>query len=106
VSKRIGLIINPTDASLDDGPFDILVVNQISTIEFLRVFPKVFSGKHVGHPAVQILRGRQVRLEASGIVSYADGGRFAPLPMSAEVVPAALNVIVPASGQLFRRGTG
>jgi diacylglycerol kinase (ATP) len=82
------------DASLDDGMFDILVVHQISTIEFLRVFPKVFSGKHVGHPAVQILRGKEVRLEAAGIVSYADGERFAPLPMSAQIVPGALNVLV------------
>jgi diacylglycerol kinase (ATP) len=83
------------DASFDDGLFDILVLHEISTIEFLRVFPKVFSGKHVGHPAVEILRGRQVRLQASGIVSYADGERFAPLPMSVQNVPAALNVLVP-----------
>jgi len=82
------------DASFDDGMFDILVLHQISTVEFLRVFPKVFSGKHVGHPAVEVLRGRQVRLEASAIVSYADGERFAPLPMSAEIVPGALNVLV------------
>ena len=85
------------DASFDDGLFDILIVHQISTFEFLKVFPKVFSGKHVGHPAVEILRGRRVRLEASGIVSYADGERFAPLPMSVQIVPAALNVIVPAT---------
>ena len=85
------------DASFDDGLFDILVVNKISTIEFLKVFPKVFSGRHVGHPAVQILRGREVRLEAAGIVGYADGERFAPLPMSARIVPAALNVLVPGS---------
>jgi diacylglycerol kinase (ATP) len=89
-----GMMVCP-DASLDDGLFDILVVNEISTVEFLRVFPKVYSGRHVGHPAVQILRGRQVRLEAAGIVSYADGERFAPLPMSAQIVPAALNVLVP-----------
>ncbi len=83
------------DASFDDGLFDILVLHEISTIEFLRVFPKVFSGRHVGHPAVEILRGRQVRLQASGIVSYADGERFALLPMSVQNVPAALNVLVP-----------
>ena len=82
------------DASFEDGMFDVLVVHQISTIEFLKVFPKVFSGKHVGHPAVEILRGREVRLEASGIVSYADGERFATLPMSCENVPGALNVLV------------
>ncbi|MEP7193439.1 MAG: YegS/Rv2252/BmrU family lipid kinase [Actinomycetota bacterium] len=82
------------DASFDDGLFDILIVHEISTIEFLKVFPKVFSGKHVGHPAVEILQGKEVRLEASGIVSYADGERFAPLPMGCQNVPAALNVLV------------
>ncbi len=88
-----GMMVCP-DASFEDGMFDVLVVHQISTIEFLKVFPKVFSGKHVGHPAVEILRGREVRLEASGIVSYADGERFAPLPMTCENVPGALNVLV------------
>lgn len=83
------------DASFDDGLFDILIVHEISIFDFLKVFPKVFSGKHVGHPAVEILRGRQVRLEATGIVSYADGERFEALPMSTEIVPAALHVLVP-----------
>jgi diacylglycerol kinase (ATP) len=91
-----GMLVCP-DASFDDGLFDILIVNKISTFEFLKVFPKVFSGKHVGHPAVQILRGSEVRLEASGIVGYADGERFAALPMSCVNVPAALNVLVPGS---------
>ena len=88
-----GMMVCP-DASFEDGMFDILVVHQISTIEFLKVLPKVFSGRHVGHPAVQILRGEQVRLEANGIVSYADGERFAPLPLSCQNLPAALNVLV------------
>lgn len=88
-----GMMVCP-DASFEDGMFDVLVVHQISTIEFLRVFPKVFSGQHIGHPAVQILRGKEVRLEASGIVSYADGERFAPLPMSCQNVPGALKVLV------------
>jgi diacylglycerol kinase (ATP) len=88
-----GMMVCP-DARLDDGLFDILIVNEMSTFEFLKVFPKVFSGNHLGHRAVQILRGRQVRLEASGIIGYADGERFAPLPMSCQIVPAALNVLV------------
>jgi diacylglycerol kinase (ATP) len=91
-----GMMVCP-EASFEDGMFDILVVRQISTIEFLKVLPKVFSCKHVGHPAVQILRGIQVRLQACGIVSYADGERFASLPMSAQIVPAALHVLVGAS---------
>jgi diacylglycerol kinase (ATP) len=88
-----GMMVCP-DACFEDGMFDILIVHQISTIEFLKVFPKVFRGKHVGHPAVQILRGKEVRLEASGIVSYADGERFAPLPMTCQNVPGAVSVLV------------
>jgi diacylglycerol kinase (ATP) len=87
-----GMRVTP-DASFDDGLLDVLILGKISTFEFLRVFPKVFKGNHVSHPAVQILQARSVRLEASGIVSYADGERFAPLPMAMEVVPGALTVL-------------
>ena len=61
--------------------------------EFLRVFPKVFSGGHVGHPAVEVLRARRVTLEATGIVGYADGERFGPLPLDVEAVPGAVSVL-------------
>ncbi|HET8768942.1 MAG TPA: sphingosine kinase, partial [Pedococcus sp.] len=64
-------------------------------LEFLKVFPKVFSGRHLGHPAVEVLRGREVTLEADGIVAYADGERFAPLPLTLETVPGALTVLTP-----------
>jgi diacylglycerol kinase (ATP) len=40
-----------------------------------------------------------VTLEAEGIVAYADGERFAPLPMTLEVVPGALTVLVPAGSR-------
>lgn len=83
------------DARFDDGLLDVLILNKISTLEFLRVFPKVFSGAHVKHPAVEVIRGRRVRLEAQGIVAYADGERFAPLPLTCEVVPGALRVLTP-----------
>ncbi|MEP7034535.1 MAG: YegS/Rv2252/BmrU family lipid kinase [Actinomycetota bacterium] len=90
-----GMMVCP-DASFEDGMFDVLVVHEISIIEFLKVFPKVFSGTHIGHPAVEILRGKEVRLEAADIVSYADGERFATLPMTCQNVPGALNVLVSA----------
>ncbi|HET7820743.1 MAG TPA: diacylglycerol kinase [Ornithinibacter sp.] len=87
-----GMKVTP-DARFDDGLLDVLVLHKISTAEFLRVFPTVFKGTHTSHPKVQVLRARTVRLEAKGIVSYADGERFAPLPMTMEVVPGALTVL-------------
>ncbi|MFL6171105.1 MAG: diacylglycerol kinase [Ornithinibacter sp.] len=87
-----GMRVTP-GAEFDDGLLDVLVLHRISTAQFLRVFPTVFKGTHVTHPQVQVLRARTVRLEATGIVSYADGERFAPLPMTMEVVPGALTVL-------------
>ncbi|WP_406830875.1 YegS/Rv2252/BmrU family lipid kinase [Pedococcus sp. KACC 23699] len=85
------------DARMDDGLVDVLVLHEISTLEFLKVFPKVFKGAHVGHPAVEILRGREVTLEAAGIIAYADGERFGPLPLTVQVVPGAVTVLTPST---------
>lgn len=87
-----GMQVVPT-AVFDDGLLDVLVLSRISIPEFLRVFPKVFSGGHVDHPAVTIHRARSVRLEAAGIVGYADGERFAPLPLECTAVPGAVSVL-------------
>ena len=57
------------------------------------MFPKVFAGKHVGHPAVRLRRVRTVELSAGNIVAYADGERIGALPMTIEVVPRAVCVL-------------
>jgi diacylglycerol kinase (ATP) len=89
-----GMMVCP-DAQLDDGLFDVLLLHRIGTGEFLRVFPRVFSGRHVDHPAVEIRRARRVRLEAEGISAQADGERFGALPLDVELVPGALQVVAP-----------
>ncbi|MGL5909534.1 MAG: sphingosine kinase, partial [Phycicoccus sp.] len=87
-----GMRVTP-DASFDDGLLDVLVAHRISAFELLRVFPRVFRGSHVTHPAVEIVRARSVQLQAVGIVAYADGERLGPLPLTVEVVPDALGVL-------------
>lgn len=92
-----GMAVCP-DADLSDGQFDVLVLKEISIPEFLRVFPKVYSGRHVGHPAVEIHRSSHVRLDSRGIESQADGEVFAPLPLEVDNVHAALEVLVGPDG--------
>ncbi|XAS70846.1 YegS/Rv2252/BmrU family lipid kinase [Micrococcaceae bacterium Sec5.1] len=87
-----GMRITP-DALPDDGWLDLFVVKPLSRLRFLAVFPKVFTGKHLGHPAVEIRRVRKVRLEAEGVVAYADGERVGSLPVVVEVVPRGLRVL-------------
>ena len=77
------------DASLTDHLFDIMILKPVSKVHFLRIFPKVFSGKHISDPAVEIRRGKRVSITADA-VAYSDGERIGPLPVSAEVAPLAL----------------
>ncbi|MBF8188175.1 YegS/Rv2252/BmrU family lipid kinase [Nonomuraea sp. K274] len=78
----------------DDGLLDVVVLDAVSKAEFVRVFPRVYRGSHVTHPAVSVRRVRSVRLEAAGVVAYADGERIGPAPVECEVRPGALRVIV------------
>jgi diacylglycerol kinase (ATP) len=76
------------DAVMSDGLFDVMVLRPVSKVEFIRVFPKVFSGKHIDHPQVEIYRTRRVSLHADA-VAYADGDRIGGLPVRAECIAGA-----------------
>lgn len=76
------------NASLTDGLFDVMVLAPLSKAEFIKVFPKVYSGDHVHHPEVSIYRSKKVKINSSAI-AYADGERVGALPISAECVPGA-----------------
>ena len=82
-----GMFVCPS-ARIDDGLFDVMILKPVSKFEFLKVFPKVYSGSHIHHPQVEIVRSAKVRLTASA-VAYADGERIGPAPISAECVRAA-----------------
>jgi len=94
-----GMMITP-DAQLDDGRLDVCIVGPVSRPAFLWSFPKVFRGTHVSHPAVTMLRGREVVIESLDpslpIELYGSGERIGPLPVRLETVPGALRVMVPA----------
>ena len=79
------------DASINDGLFDVMVLGRVSRIELLKVFPKVYRGGHVGHPAVTFYRCNEIEIDGSGS-SFADGEPIAQLPLRAKCVSAALKV--------------
>lgn len=88
-----GMKVAP-DASMRDGLLDVFVLRPLSKIRFLRLFPRVFAGTHVGEPEVLIERCTQVTIDAPGIVAYADGERVWELPVNVDVVPAAVRIFI------------
>jgi diacylglycerol kinase (ATP) len=85
-----GMLVCP-DASFTDGLFDVMVLKPMSKIRFISLFPRVYSGSHISHQKVTIMRGKQIRLEGDAVV-YADGERVGTLPLDLLVVPGALKV--------------
>ncbi len=82
-----GMLVCP-QAQINDGLFDVMILEPVTKVEFLKVFPKVFSGSHISHPAVKTFRTQKVSIVADA-VAYADGERIGLAPVSAECIAAA-----------------
>jgi diacylglycerol kinase (ATP) len=79
-------------AEIDDGLLDVTIIKPVSRLTLLQMFPKLTKGTHVGHPKLQTLRGRSVRLESVGVTAYADGEILGALPVDIGIAPGALTV--------------
>jgi diacylglycerol kinase (ATP) len=88
-----GMLVCPR-AEITDGYFDVMVLHPVSKLEFIKVFPRVFKGTHITHPAVEIVRSKSVQI-SSDAVAYADGERIGQLPVSAQCMPGALMTWLP-----------
>ncbi len=92
-----GMRIAP-DAQIDDGLLDLVIVKEVPKPVLLSIFPKVYNGKHVGHPAVQIVRTRRAEITIDRTMTMYGGGE--PLrvveagePVAVEVVPGGLGIV-------------
>ncbi len=90
-----GMFIAP-DAQPDDGLFDVCVIDEVSKFTVLRIFPKVFAGTHATHPKVEILRTSSLKIETDEpFLLFADGEPIVETPTTIEMLPKALEVVVP-----------
>ncbi len=89
-----GMHICP-DAALDDGLLHVTWVDAAPRRTILRVFPQIFSGRHVEHPMVRTLRAREIQVEAPTAMAYTDGERVGPASLRITAMPGALTVIAP-----------
>ncbi len=83
-------------AVIDDGLLDVCLVEAVSRREVVRMIPKVFSGKHLSHPAVSMKQTRRLEIESQEpLWLWADGEPIAQTAATIEVVHHALSVVMP-----------
>ncbi|TWG08594.1 diacylglycerol kinase [Saccharopolyspora dendranthemae] len=90
-----GMKICP-EAVPDDGLLDVTVIGEARRDQLVRLLPTIYTGKHVERSQVTTYRARRVHVSTPGVVGYADGERFGPLPVTCECVPLAAHALVPA----------
>lgn len=85
-----GMRIAP-QARPDDGILDVCLVRDLSRLEVLRLVPKLYSGGHVGHPAVEMISCQELTAETTAqIRCHADGELIGNLPAQFRIRPGAL----------------
>ena len=89
------------EARLDDGLFDIVVVKPLSRLELVMTLPKVYSGKHIHHPCVEVIRSSVARIETDEpLRKLLDCDVMDSEPLDSRVRAGALRVLTPQSSSL------
>jgi YegS/Rv2252/BmrU family lipid kinase len=97
------------EAYLDDGLLDVCIFKGVNLASTVHHAIKVFARRHLRDPQVEYYRCRKVSIStATPLPVQVDGDPVGTTPMEFEIVPHALNIIVPrnSSQRLFLHAPG
>lgn len=81
------------EAKIDDGKLDIVMVRTLPRLRLLRLFPTIYSGRHVDHDEVEVLRGRDIRIDAPAGAPFMVDGEFRGIaPAAIECLAGAIEM--------------
>src|SRR5699024_2311705 len=87
----------------DDGKMEVVIGDALNRRQIMRIFPRLYNGTHLSHPAVHVVRAREVTLEPGGRVTppraFGDGEDLAPLPLTARMMHRAVPLLAPTPRQ-------
>ncbi|HZC30808.1 MAG TPA: hypothetical protein VE261_04760, partial [Gaiellaceae bacterium] len=55
------------EARQDDGLFDVVTIGDVNKLDFLTTAPKLYSGRYLSHPKVELLRSASVAVDAADV---------------------------------------
>jgi YegS/Rv2252/BmrU family lipid kinase len=90
-----GMMLLP-HAELDDGKLDVLIAADTPKLSALRSLARVFKGRHLELPWMQVLKGEVIEVTSDRpFVIYADGDPIGATPATMRVERRVLRVIAP-----------
>ncbi|MFC1879790.1 diacylglycerol/lipid kinase family protein [Chloroflexota bacterium] len=93
-----GFMMAP-EGLIDDGLFDLCIVDQVSRIAIFGLILRFMNGDQAGHEAIRMERTAQVKVSAvkGSLPAHADGETLciAGEQLTLEILPKALEMIIP-----------
>jgi diacylglycerol kinase (ATP) len=90
-----GKMMMAPSAILDDGKMDIVMLNDAGRMKMLKSFPKIFDGTHISLENVKVLQAKKAEIKSvDGMPILVDGEVIGFTPLSAEVLPGVLEVLL------------
>jgi diacylglycerol kinase (ATP) len=88
-----GMRVAP-NAILDDGMFDVVTIGDVTHLELVYNFPRVYRGTHLNHPKVRAERARSIAVESDQpMLVQADGELLGLSPVRFQILPRALTLL-------------
>ncbi|MBT8047341.1 MAG: diacylglycerol kinase family lipid kinase [Xanthomonadales bacterium] len=84
-------------AKLDDGLLDVTLLDRLSRLRLLRLFPTIYKGRHVRYPEISTYRAKEIRITApAGLVLAPDGELSGRTPATITCLHRDLEIFAPA----------
>ncbi|HEY4346004.1 MAG TPA: YegS/Rv2252/BmrU family lipid kinase, partial [Gaiellaceae bacterium] len=85
-------------ASPHDGLFDVVLIGDVTKLDFVTTSPKLYKGGHIRHPRIDVVQSAALAIDADAPLPLElDGELSGTTPARFEVLPAALHVRIPRS---------
>jgi diacylglycerol kinase (ATP) len=83
------------EAVADDGLFDVLVVEDMPRLKILRLFPMIYSGRHLSRSEVEYFRTGKIKISCEEGHINSDGEIIGSCPVEMVMHAGGITVIVP-----------
>jgi YegS/Rv2252/BmrU family lipid kinase len=85
------------EALPDDGFFDVVLVGDVTKLDFVTTAPQIYRGTYLAHPKIDLVRTSAVSVDApERLPIELDGEQIGTTPARFEIVAQALRVRVPS----------
>lgn len=84
------------DAKLDDGLFDLCVIDAMSVFDVIAHFPLVYFGKHTNSKYVKFYKASEITITSSDVIyGHADGESLQGREFHSKIFPGKLKILIP-----------